>query len=98
MMKLKLSAIPDDKPVKLSLELPAAVHRDLVAYAEALSRDTGQKLEPAKLVAPMLARFMVTDRAFTRLQRDRRAPSQLSRASTAQTEAASKEPSPGHTN
>jgi hypothetical protein len=77
-MKLKLSAIPDDKPVKLSLELPAAVHRDLVAYAEALSRETGQKLEPAKLVAPMLARFMSTDRAFARLQRDRRAPSQLS--------------------
>jgi len=30
MMKLKLSAISDDKPVKLALELPAAVHRDLV--------------------------------------------------------------------
>jgi len=94
-MKLKLSAIPDDKPVKLSLELPAAVHRDLVAYAEALARQTGQKLEPAKLAAPMLARFMSTDGAFGRLQRDRRAPSQLSRAPTARTEVTSKEPSPG---
>lgn len=82
-MKLKLSAIPDDKPVKLSLELPAEIHRDLVAYAEALSRQTGQKLEPAKLVPPMLARFMSTDRAFARLQRDKRAPSQLSRTPTA---------------
>jgi hypothetical protein len=98
MMKLKLSAIPDDKPVKLSLELPAALHRDLVAYAEALSRQTGQKLEPAKLVAPMLARFMSTDRAFARLQRDRRASSQLSRAPVARTEVASKEPSPGRAN
>jgi hypothetical protein len=89
MMKLKLSAIPDDKPVKLSLELPAAVHRDLVAYAEILSRDTGQKLEPAMLVAPMLARFMATDRAFTRLQRDKKAPSQLARTSVARTEAPS---------
>lgn len=95
MLKLKLSAIPDDKPVKLSLELPAAVHRDLVAYAEALSRQTGQKLEPAKLVAPMLARFMSTDRAFARLQRDRRAPSQLSRTPIVRTEAAPKEPLPG---
>jgi hypothetical protein len=76
-MKLKLSAIPDDKPVKLALELPAAVHRDLVTYAEVLARQTGQKLEPAKLVAPMLARFMATDRAFTRLQRDKTSPSQL---------------------
>ena len=31
MAKLKLGAIPDDKPVKLSVELPAAVHRDLLA-------------------------------------------------------------------
>ena len=30
MAKLKLSAIPDDRPVKLTVELPAAVHRDLV--------------------------------------------------------------------
>jgi len=89
MTKLKLSAIPDDKPVKLAIELPAAVHHDLVAYAEALSRQTGQKLEPAKLVGPMLARFMSTDRAFARLQRDKRAPSQLPRAPMMRTEAAS---------
>jgi hypothetical protein len=31
MTKLKLSAIPDDRPVKITVELPAAVHRDLVA-------------------------------------------------------------------
>lgn len=29
MSTLKLSAIEDDKPVKLTIELPAAVHRDL---------------------------------------------------------------------
>jgi len=90
-MKLKLSAIPDDKPIRLPLELPAEVHRDLVAYAEALSRQTGQKLEPAKLVAPMLARFMSTDRAFARLQRDKRAPSQLPRVPILRTETASRE-------
>jgi hypothetical protein len=38
MTKLKLSAVPDDKPVKISIELPAAVHRDLIVYAEALGR------------------------------------------------------------
>jgi len=69
MMKLKLSAIPDDKPVKLTLELPVGVHRDLVGYAEILGRETGQSIEPAKLVAPMLARFMSTDRAFARARR-----------------------------
>jgi hypothetical protein len=69
MAKLKLSAVPDDKPVKLSVELPAAVHRDLVAYAEVLGRETGQALEAAKLIVPMLARFMSTDRAFLRARR-----------------------------
>lgn len=77
MTKLKLSAIPDDKSVRLTLELPPEVHRDLVAYAEALSRQTGQKLEPARLVAPMLARFMATDRAFARLRRNKRETDQL---------------------
>jgi hypothetical protein len=72
MAKLKLSAVPDDKPVKLTVELPAVVHRDLVAYAEVLGRETGQAIEPAKLVAPMLTRFMSTDRAFVRTRRERR--------------------------
>jgi hypothetical protein len=72
MAKLKLSAILDDRPVKITIELPAAVHRDLVAYAEIHARETGQKLEPAKLIAPMLARFMSADRAFLRARRERR--------------------------
>jgi hypothetical protein len=71
MAKLKLSALPDDKPVKLTVELPAAVHRDLVAYSEALARENRQTIEPAKLVAPMLARFMSTDRAFVRVRREK---------------------------
>ena len=72
MTKLKLDAIPDDKPVKLTIELPADVHRDLVAYAEVLARETGQKHEPAKLVAPMLSRFMATDRAFAKVRKTTR--------------------------
>lgn len=69
MTKLKLAALPDDKPVRLSVELPAAVHRDLTAYAEILAHDTGRMVAPAKLVAPMLARFMASDRGFTKLLR-----------------------------
>lgn len=70
MAKLKLGAIADDKPVKLTVELSAALHRDLVAYGQALARETGQRaVEPAKLVGPMLARFMATDRAFAKLRR-----------------------------
>lgn len=75
--KLKLSAIPDDKPTKLTVELPAGVHRDLVAYAEVMARDTGGTApEPARLIAPMLQRFMATDRAFARLRKSSRTPHQ----------------------
>ncbi|MGE4302595.1 MAG: DUF2274 domain-containing protein [Novosphingobium sp.] len=67
MTKLKLGPLVDDRPVKLTVELPATVHRDLVAYAAALAAETGDSpAAPEKLVAPMLARFMETDRGFRR--------------------------------
>jgi hypothetical protein len=76
MPKLKLGAITDDKSVKLTVELPAAVHRDLLAYAEVLARETEQGIaEPTKLIALMLARFMATDRAFTKIRRANQARS-----------------------
>ncbi len=68
MAKLKLGPIEDDKPVKISVELPAALHRDLLAYAEILGRESGQVVEPAKLVAPMIERFMATDRGFAKMR------------------------------
>lgn len=75
MTKLKLGAIQDNKPIKLTVELPAPVHRDLVAYAKILSGETGQNVtEPAKLIGPMLARFMATDRAFAKLRRTNATP------------------------
>jgi hypothetical protein len=72
MTKLKLGSIEDDKPVKLTVELTAAVHRNLVAYAEAIGREGGQAApDPAKLIAPMVERFMATDRAFGKARRNR---------------------------
>lgn len=64
MTRLKLSDLAADKPVKVSMELPAAVHHDLVAYAAILGAET-----PEKLIAPMLSRFMATDRAFLKAKR-----------------------------
>jgi hypothetical protein len=69
--KLKLTGIPDDKPVKLTIELPAAVHRDLLAYSEVLHRETGKSVDIVKLIPAMLARFMSTDRAFLRARREK---------------------------
>lgn len=70
MAKLKLGAIADDKPTKVTVELPAGVHRDLAAYAEVLARETGQPIsDPVKLIVPMLQRFIATDRAFARARK-----------------------------
>ncbi|OHT18855.1 DUF2274 domain-containing protein [Edaphosphingomonas haloaromaticamans] len=67
MTKLKLGPLADDRPLKLTVELPAAVHRDLVAYAAALAAETGgEAVSPEKLVSPMLAKFMASDRGFSR--------------------------------
>ena len=72
MSKLKLNAIDDDKPVRLTIDLPAAVHRDLAVYAEALGQGTGKAtVEVVKLIPALLARFMATDRAFAKLRRAR---------------------------
>jgi hypothetical protein len=72
MSKLRLGPVLDEKPVKLTVDLPAPIHRDLLAYAEVLGRQTGQAIDPVKLVVPMLARFMATDRAFAKARKSPR--------------------------
>lgn len=75
MTKLKLGALSDDKPVKVTVELRAPVHRDLVAYAKVLERETGQTdKDPAKLIVPMVKRFMATDRGFAKLRCETQEP------------------------
>ena len=67
MTKLKLASVQDEKPVKLSVAVPAgALHRDLVAYAEILSRESGKPIEASKLIAPMLEKFIASDREFAK--------------------------------
>ena len=70
MAKLKLGPIADDKPVKVMVELPAALHRDLTAYAEILGREAGQRqADPPRLIVAMLERFIATDRGFAKAKR-----------------------------
>lgn len=71
MAKLKLGAFADAKPVKVTLDLPASLHRDLVAYADVLGRQTGRPAaDPIKLIVPMLERFIATDRGFARARKE----------------------------
>ncbi|WP_406873698.1 DUF2274 domain-containing protein [Aminobacter sp. P9b] len=71
MTKLKLGPIADDRPVKVTLELPASLHRDLKTYADILGRESGQPAtEPIRLIVPMLQRFIETDRGFAKARRN----------------------------
>lgn len=70
MTKLKLGPITETKPVKVTVELPANLHRDLAAYAEVLGRENGHPpTDPVRLIVPMLERFIATDRAFAKARR-----------------------------
>jgi hypothetical protein len=70
MTKLKIDAVLDQKTVKISIELPPDIDRDLRAYAELMKRESGHSIaDPTKLIAPMLKRFMATDRSFRKFRR-----------------------------
>ena len=73
MPNLKLGAIPDDKPVRLTITLTAELHALLVEYAEIHSRQFDRKVPPEKLVPHMLERFIRTDRAFAKARRTKAA-------------------------
>ena len=71
MAKLKLGPIADNKPVKVTLDLPAGLHRDLIAYADILGRQMGRPIaDPIKLIVPMLERFIATDRGFAKARKE----------------------------
>lgn len=71
MSKLRLGPVADERPVKLTIELPGVLHRELSAYAEAHARATGlaAPLPLEKIAVQMLAQFMATDRGFAKARR-----------------------------
>lgn len=70
MTKLRITEIPDEKPVRVTVDLPADIHRDLVAYAALVSQN-GQPVDPTRLVPHMIRGFIASDRAFAKLRRAR---------------------------
>ena len=75
MAKLKLGAVETDRPVRVSIKLPAPVHRNLLAYADALAAATKQEpLKPDKLIPAMIEHFMATDRGFAKSRKQAATP------------------------
>lgn len=71
MTKLRLGPIDEEKPGKLTIELPGALVRELADYASVHAKATGlaSPLPAERLIPPMIARFIATDREFAKLRR-----------------------------
>jgi hypothetical protein len=71
MTKLRLGPVIDEKPVKLTIEMPGALMRELAEYARVHARvnSLADAMAPERLIAPMVERFMSSDREFSKLRR-----------------------------
>lgn len=70
MTRLKLSDLADEKPVRLTVEVSARLHRELLAYAAAITAgDAKGAPAPERLIPPMIERFMSNDRSFAKSRR-----------------------------
>lgn len=70
MTRLKLEDLADEKPVRLTVEVSARLHREMVAYAAALNGgDAKGAPTPERLIPPMIERFIATDRSFAKTRR-----------------------------
>lgn len=76
MTKLKLGSLVDEKPVKVTVDLPAALFADLAASGRILGEqgDVAAIVEPVRLIVPMLSHFLATDRGFAKARRAHQGP------------------------
>lgn len=70
MTRLKLADLADEKPVRLTVEVSARLHRELLAYATVLNGgDTKGAPTPERLIPPMIERFIATDRSYAKTRK-----------------------------
>lgn len=70
MTRLKLADLADEKPVRLTVEVSARLHRELLAYSAALNGGEAKGApSPERLIPPMIERFIATDRSFAKGRR-----------------------------
>lgn len=70
MTRLKLSDLADEKSLRIAVELPARLHRELLAYAVALNDGEAKGApSPERLIPVMIERFIATDRSYSKARR-----------------------------
>jgi hypothetical protein len=68
--RLKLADLADEKPVRVTVELSARLHRELVAYAVAINGGEAKGAPTIeRIVPPMLALFVSSDREFAKVRK-----------------------------
>jgi len=70
MTRLKLADLADEKPVRLTVEISARLHRELLACAIVLNGGEAKGAPtPERLIPPMIERFIATDRSYAKSRR-----------------------------
>ena len=70
MTRLTLADLADEKPVRLTVEVSARLHLELLAYAAVLNGgDAKGAPTPERLIPPMIERFIATDRSYAKSRR-----------------------------
>lgn len=70
MTRLSLADLADEKPVRMSVEISARLHRDLVVYATALNGGEAKNASaPERLIPPIIERFIASDRSYSKARR-----------------------------
>jgi hypothetical protein len=70
MTRLQLSDLADEKPLRLTVEVSARLHRELLAYAIVLNGGEAKGAPPPeRLIPPMIERFIATDRSYAKSRR-----------------------------
>jgi len=71
MTKLRLGPVAEEKPVKLTLELPGGLMRDVLDYARVHARLNALEaaLPPERILPAMIDRFIAGDREFSKQRR-----------------------------
>ena len=76
-MSLKIGAVVERKPAKISLSLPPNVHEALTDYASIHAEEFGRKTPVGDLAALMIEKFLDSDAAFRRARKSlRKQPSE----------------------
>ncbi len=73
-MSLRIGAVPDRTPVKLTLSLSPETYASLSDYAAIHRREFGSETPVADLAALMIEKFLVSDAAFRRARKSLRQP------------------------